>query len=594
MRSPASRLRGARTHACRVGTLADALCPGAQKRRDDSRRGTQEGVRHGAIRLPTRTLILLLAASATPFAQTAPPADQNSASVEGVVVNAVTGDPVARAHVALFSFAEGRQQRYGAMTTAEGKFSVTGLPVGNYNVSVNRLGFIFNPRGPNGFTLKPGDHKNDVTLKLTPTGAIAGTVVDADGEPVENCNVFAESSRGGQVSQSDAQGRFRIGGLAPGKYRVKATPEDPQTPPEIRTDGTAEAHYSETYYPSVLDAAGGGTINVAAGGESGGTEIRLVRTPIVRVSGKVTGIPPGADNVFLMVQRQHDDNRRLFGGFSRNSGWNGSAQVKKDGTFTMWRLAPGPYRIAAQWNNAGAQMVASAPVEVVVGESDIDGIELHMMAAADVTGLVEYESDDAKPPAPAAQTQPMRRRGPQLMLQGIDGTNGNANGQVDSSGAFTLEKVVPGRYSVMWTGGSGYVKSIRLGATEMTDGILDLSGGAAGAALTVVVSAQFGSVSGTVQTDGAPTEGLRVLLLRDSQGPGGGMPLQLSGLRAGGSYSFNSVVPGTYKLAVITEEDINPVLVGGEEWEQYAPVTETVTIAAGDKASQDLKVLKRP
>jgi hypothetical protein len=538
-------------------------------------------------------LILLLAASAAGFAQSGPPADPNSASVEGVVLNAVTGEPVLRAHVTIGGYANGKQQSYGAMTTAEGKFSVTGLPGGNYYVQANRLGFTFtfSQRGPNGLTLKPGDHKDDVTVKLTPTGSIAGTVVDADGEPMENCNVSAESGRGGQGSQSDAQGKFRIGGLSPGKYRIKAMPDEPGTPPEIRTDGTVEAHYSQTYYPSALDAASGAKVSVEAGTESAGNEIRLVRTPVVRVTGKVTGLPQGAGNVYLMVRQKPDHSRGFGFSFAMNNGWSTGAPVKKDGTFALWRLAPGPYRIGAQWNSPTGQM-AAAPVEVVVGDSNIDGIELRMIAAADLTGQVEYESDDAKPAAPAEETQPPRRNTPHVFLQGIDTTNGGANGQVDAAGAFTLEKVLPGRYHVNWNAGRGYVKSMLLGRSEIAGQILDLSGGAAGATLTIVISTQFGSVSGTVQSDGASTAGLVVVLLPDGHETGGGM-FQSSSIGADGSYSLNPVIPDTYKLAVIAQDDINGILQGGDEWDAYAPVTEIVTIHAGEKTTQDLKILAR-
>jgi hypothetical protein len=41
---------GAGTRACRVGTLADASCPRAQRRRVETRRGTQECVRHDSNR----------------------------------------------------------------------------------------------------------------------------------------------------------------------------------------------------------------------------------------------------------------------------------------------------------------------------------------------------------------------------------------------------------------------------------------------------------------------------------------------------------------------------------------------------------------
>ncbi len=556
-------------------------------------RSLANSLRRGAIRCHARALILLLAISAAPFAQTAPPAGQNSASVEGVVVNAVTGDPLQRAHVTLFNFSRSAQRGYGAMTTAEGKFSITGLPEGGYNISAKRLGFISNQRGPNGFTLKAGDRKDDLTLKLTPTGAISGTVVDADGEPVENCTVVAVSGRGGPNSTSDAQGRFRIGALTPGKYRIKATPEEPQTPPEIRTDGTVEVHYSETYYPSVLDAASAATIDVAPGAEASGNEIRLVRTPIVRVSGKVTGIPQGAENVYLSVGRPSTRNYGMGWSFNTNGAWSSGAQVKKDGTFAVWRLAPGPYRIGAQWNSPTGQSAAALPVEVVVGDTNIDGVELRIIPAADIAGQVQYEDADARPPAAAGETQRARRNTPQVFLEGIDGSGGNTFAGVDEAGAFTIQRVLPGRYHVRWNGGQGYVRSMLLGSTEIAGDILDLSGGAAGAALTILISTQFGSVSGTVQSDGASTAGLQVVLLPDSKESGGGMGFQFGHIGADGSYFFGSVVPGTYKLAAIARDDFNAIMQGGEEWDAYASVTETVTIGAGDKATQDLRILAR-
>ena len=108
--------------------------------RDRVQRNTQERARPVGLRFSSCALILLAACSAS-FAQ-APPADENSASVAGVVVNAITGDPMPGAHVILNGFAAGKQLNFGAMTTVEGKFSITGLSAGNYGAAANRLGFI--------------------------------------------------------------------------------------------------------------------------------------------------------------------------------------------------------------------------------------------------------------------------------------------------------------------------------------------------------------------------------------------------------------------------------------------------------------------
>jgi hypothetical protein len=53
------------------------------------------------------------------------------------------------------------------------------------------------------------------------------------------------------------------------------------------------------------------------------------------------------------------------------------------------------------------------------------------------------------------------------------------------------------------------------------------------------------------------------------------------------------VIPGSYRLAVIAQEDLNGVMQGGDEWDDYAPVMETVAIAVGDQVTQNLKLLAR-
>ena len=63
---------------------------------------------------------------------TAFPQDK-SASLEGTVTNSVTGEPLVRAHVMVRGSAAGKQVRYGAITDASGKFSITSLPAGAYS-----------------------------------------------------------------------------------------------------------------------------------------------------------------------------------------------------------------------------------------------------------------------------------------------------------------------------------------------------------------------------------------------------------------------------------------------------------------------------
>ena len=150
------------------------------------------------------------------------------AGVQGTVANLISGAPVPRAHVTLQGDSDGKQVRYGATSTADGRFTFTGVAPGNYSVSADHVGFVNSqnggsPRDRVTVMLKADDNKTGVDLKLMPTGALAGRVTDADGEPVEGVSLQAQGARSGNSDVTDENGRYRIGGLAPGKYTVQTS-----------------------------------------------------------------------------------------------------------------------------------------------------------------------------------------------------------------------------------------------------------------------------------------------------------------------------------------------------------------------------------
>ncbi|SPF34854.1 conserved exported hypothetical protein [Candidatus Sulfopaludibacter sp. SbA4] len=532
--------------------------------------------------------VVAVAACGMAVAQTAPPAaDEKPASVSGVVTNSVTGEPLLRAHVTLrggFNPSNQTPQTYGAMTGAEGKFSITALRPGSYSVSAERIGFEMAAFPDGGtttqVTVKSGDTKDDLKLKLVPDGAIAGRVVDADGEPMEAVSVTVDTGGfgGGQGTITDDQGHFRIGGLRPGKYRIKATPTNLPIPAEIRTDGTVEVHYAATYYPRSLDGKGATKINVAAGGEVTDADIKSIRTPIVRVSGTVTGIPQGSRNVSLMVQQ--------------GSGISSGTQVKPDGTFELWRLDPGKHTLSATWRNAG-QALQTAPLEIDVAGSNIDHVELRMVAPSDISGIVQFEDEQAKPQArPQQQGQGGQQSEPpkppqRLFLRPPSGflSGGQQQAEIAADGSFTLRQIQPGRYQVTLSWNNAYVKSLRLGQAGMEGRTLDLRNGSAGAALTVLVSSGVAEVSGTVRNGDDPAGGKLVALVPD---PADGTRPFTARSGPDGAYRFSGIAPGRYKLAVIDDADQGAAMsdAGLDDYEDALEIS----IGAGEKLAKDLKV----
>jgi hypothetical protein len=463
-----------------------------------------------------------------------------TASVEGTATDAVTGAPVPRAHVMLEGGIDGQPGRYGTTSAADGRFSIKGVGPGSYVPTAERIGFV--PlqldarRRKEQIVLKADDAKTGIEIKLTPTGTITGRVTDSDGEPVEGAFVIAEGNRDEANATTDEKGQFRLGGLAPGKYRVKASLGDmPGGRPEVRTDGTEEVHNAATYHP--------GKVAVLAGQESIGMDVQLVRVPFVRVSGKVVGLPAGAEEVTVMVWQ--------------GAGGTGT-QIKPDGSFELWRLDPGKYTLRAEWNTAAGDHAQTAGTEVEVAGSNIDNVELRVVADSNIPGTLEFEDDQIK------QLVAKELDGPRVQLESLGAEAEGSAEALALGGLFRLEKVPAGKYRVDILDGNHrlYVKSMRLGSKAIDGAVLDLSDGSGGADLSLVLSANTGSISGAAAVDG-------VLIILTMDHGETHIPV-----RAGGTYELPGLVPGTYRIGFEDDDD---------------DAMETVEIKPGEKVTKDLK-----
>ena len=508
------------------------------------------------------------------------------ASVEGTVTHSITGAPILRAHIALRGPGPNAKS-YGALTTAEGKFSITGVVPGTYQASADRVGF-FMPAGPGGRTsvevvLRDGDKKENRKFRLTPLGSISGRVVDQEGEPVESAGVMIDTGQGSYSSirdTTDDKGRFRLAGLQPGKYRVKAALSTlpVPTPPEVRTDGTVEVRYVPTYYGGTTEYKSATRIEVGTGAEVNDVEIRLVRAPMVRISGKVLGVPPEA---------------RVSLAFAQTSGSRGGSGVKKDGTFEVWHVDPGKYFLLAAWSSAG-QRDQTPPVNIEIGQSNIDHIELRVVPPSDVSGQVVFEDEQARPQPPSKnqqapsnqQAQPGSVRGSRLELRTVDpGVFADpAVAEVAADGSFHLTGVRAARYRVMLSWTSAYVKAVTLGSNQVEGNVLNLRNGSAGALVTVLVSSAFGSVSGKVTEGDNPVADARIALVRDDFVSLG--DVTFASTDTAGAYTIPNVRPGKYRISVVEENDSAP---RAGNLDDYADILAPIEVQPRDKLTKDLK-----
>ena len=329
----------------------------------------------------------------------------------------------------------------------------------------------------------PGTH---FELYLTPESVLVGKVVDiATGEPIEGAKV---SVGWNARTLTDASGKFRLEGLSPGKYKPSAKADEGygeaeqsvhlgvgqtselvvvQIHPAVTVSGTvviregeetrvcdrgsatlspvpaaAELRHSgpvdETgtvHFPGVLP----GTYEVTAGcegheSEDSYGEIEVGDEPI---EGLVWEVKPGlAIRGRVLVEdpaqlRTLSVRARTTGGQARaKQGWGYSDQFGEDGSFEMSGLPPGTYDVTVNGTDIPER---EDPLEVVLEDEDVEGIELEVLPGAVIRGVVK---DEAGNPITSAT---VRAEGP--------GSSWRTNHLADD-GTFEIRGLRGGEYRV--------------------------------------------------------------------------------------------------------------------------------------------------
>jgi hypothetical protein len=191
---------------------------------------------------------------------------------------------------------------------------------------------------------------------------------------------------------------------------------------------------------------------------------------------------------------------------------------------------------------------------------------LPIVAPFRLSGHIEFEDDHA-----LEASREVRERAVLLTPAG--------RAEIGPDNSFTIEGVTPGRHSVVVQLGDTFVKSVTLGAVQ-SERMIDVRNGGGEAQLTVLVSANWAAISGTVSDSQSPASGGFVELRFN----GGGSTEAT--VDSTGHFVFPHVYPGTYRLIAGDER----VRYGGADLlDDYKDFVVTVTVHAGDKITQELK-----
>jgi protocatechuate 3,4-dioxygenase beta subunit len=484
-------------------------------------------------------------------------AAQTGGTVTGRVTSTLHGEAVAGATVTLRGIDDGPTQTYIMETGSDGRFSIANIAPGTYEPRPSKTGY--QQRLPDHFatakdfpplTIEAGKTEA-VELRLIPDGVIAGRVLDNDGDPVRRAQVEAQQYgyAGGKKqlrtmrnAQTDDRGEYRLFYLPPGRYFLRVMPQpgrnQPMPMPGPRV-AIADANGYQTalgpaYYPGIADAARATELQLAPGLELDGIDVRLSPQRLYSIRGRILLDGPKGQ-VSIYAQNLSETGGRMgMGGM----GMNGSTHTEGD-QYELSGIPSGRYAvIGQQFQNPQQRSLMQYARQVVdVVERDVDHADLVFSQGKTIKGVVRAEGSASLKDVSNVILAPEDSG----MMMNVSG----ANARVAPDGTFTID-APPGVYHPRVNGRQVYLKAVLVGKEAAPDKKIDtehLSGD-----LTLVVSADYGKVEGTVLDDaGKPVYNADVTLIPDQRQEDWQQRFRSTLTKADGKFSFAAVEPGEYR-----------------------------------------------
>ncbi len=267
-------------------------------------------------------------------------------------------------------------------TDEEGGFQATNLRPSAYTLTAVAPGYVSAPDDLSGQAVyRVGDF---VTLRMVKGGVITGRVLNTNGEPLTAAQVRAirVDADGGQpardaalsrASRTDDRGVYRLYGLESGSYLVAVAGNSPSVRGRERAN---------IFYPSA-SLANALPVEVSAGQESSGIDIRFREERGYTISGRVAGVAtlrarPGAGLVITLTHT------------ATGVPIVSAPIAARDGSgdFAFDAVLDGDYEITARDGSHGA----SLPRRVAVRGADVRGVGLTLLPFGSVAGRVVLEA----------------------------------------------------------------------------------------------------------------------------------------------------------------------------------------------------------
>jgi len=503
----------------------------------------------------SRVGVALLYLAAAALGQERPLSNPTGGSLRGSVVDAKSGDPLAKATVIV---RRGQEPGLGTVTGRDGSFALRDLQPGVYTITAERQGYVIPKGKPQTVTVEAAQDTSDMKLTMVRTGTISGRVMDPDGDPLSGVYVtiipIARNRPPANLyATTNDRGEYRAFYIPPGEYRISVvyTPRndygDVRMQPAKAGDPTTFAGaYPRVYYPASLDPRQATTVNVEPGAELSGFDLQLVRAHGVKIRGRVlpiTGNSPAPLFQIVSLRPLTNDAPELSHTFLiRDS----------KGEFELDDVLPGKYRLHVEGGGpSDSSDAVAAHMDLEVGATDIDGIQLSAVRRQRVSGSI---------------TPPQGRKLPAGLFATIaprdsEERQGGAMAQINPDGSFTFQQVEAGDYDFGLgstnTGDDTYVSSMRIGDTDAMNGIR--IGEAPAGPLAVLLKANGATLECTVTDEnGESIPGAKVALIPDPPRERQTMLIGDCVTQPDGMCKIQGIAPGEYHVyALPTDSETN-------------------------------------
>ena len=517
------------------------------------------------------------------------------ASIAGRILDS-TGAPVKRAVVTMEG--EGENPRQGkAMTGDDGSFAIRDLPKGRYWISAEKNGYLrgsYRGRTTDGYgdpvVLGDDTAKSGVDITLPKQGVISGRVLDEAGEPAERVMVQAIPLRLSNAgngflrgASTNDLGEFRISKMAPGNYRLLAfRGMDPAELLVERLQGKPATAEAPTYFPGATEMASASLIKVNPGEERTGAEIRLQRSTVVRVAGRVSGEVPSGRGARVSIRSSNDTG---FGrsGFIRGGGVGPSdAGLRPDGSFEFPNIRSGEYVLTVMSMDRGGPKILGKQT-VAVGQQDVTGVSVNAAAAPKIDGRVRA---DGEPPFAFGKLE--------ISLQGFGGGRDfgpPGNAKTDDNGGFSFAAVSRERQTLNVKTPAGVIVKSVYAAGQPLPG-LDIDFSVITGPLEIVLSNKPAVITGTIEGMNPDSPRVTVWAVPD------GEPLTVERWSTkkvrvspdSPAFTLDSLRPGSYRVAAYEDAE-SDVFNDASVWEQLQSQVVMVKVGEGESGKVKLKVI---